>query len=258
MVFKIPFGGGQSEAVLRFRALRVFVLLVFLSGKLFADDTNKWWSDATEQALAQAGTNRMELVMALDKVPTDQRAELQFLIENAPVPDLQTLSAAFLFTNLSLADDAFDNAPWHDAVPPDIFLNEILPYACVNETRDDWRSMLQKICAPLVADCKTPGEAACRINEKVFGIVKVHYSTARKKANQSPSESMETGLATCTGLSILLVDACRSVGVPARLAGTPMWTNMRGNHTWGRSLGQRLAFCRRVGAGRQRPRPCVV
>jgi transglutaminase-like putative cysteine protease len=28
------------------------------------------------------------------------------------------------------------------------------------------------------------------------------------------------------------VDACRSVGIPARVAGTPMWTNMRGNHTW--------------------------
>ena len=23
-----------------------------------------------------------------------------------------------------------------------------------------------------------------------------------------------------------------AVGIPARVAGTPMWTNMRGNHTW--------------------------
>jgi len=39
-------------------------------------------------------------------------------------------------------------------------------------------------------------------------------------------------MATCTGLSILLVDAFRSIGIPARIAGTPMWTNMRGNHNW--------------------------
>ncbi len=39
-------------------------------------------------------------------------------------------------------------------------------------------------------------------------------------------------MASCTGLSILLVDACRSVGIPARLAGTPMWSNKSGNHTW--------------------------
>jgi pimeloyl-ACP methyl ester carboxylesterase len=234
MVFKSSPQGRHLEdrSTLFFRALCFFVLIIIFSEEAFADDTNKWWGDITEQALAQAGTNRMELVLALHKVPADQRAEIQFLIENAPTPDLQTLSSQFLLENVALANDTFDNAPWHDAIPPDIFLNEILPYACVNETRDSWRSMLQKICAPLVADCKTPGEAACRLNEKTFDIVKVHYSTERKKADQSPSESMENGLASCTGLSILLVDACRSVGVPARLAGTPMWSNLRGNHTW--------------------------
>lgn len=39
-------------------------------------------------------------------------------------------------------------------------------------------------------------------------------------------------MASCTGLSVLLVDACRAVGVPARLAGTPLWTNRSGNHSW--------------------------
>lgn len=43
---------------------------------------------------------------------------------------------------------------------------------------------------------------------------------------------MESGLASCTGLSVLLVDACRSVGVPARIVGTPLWSDKSGNHTW--------------------------
>ena len=43
---------------------------------------------------------------------------------------------------------------------------------------------------------------------------------------------MESGLASCTGLSVLLVDACRAVGVPARLVGTPLWSDNSGNHTW--------------------------
>src|SRR6478752_4758171 len=47
--------------------------------------------------------------------------------------------------------------------------------------------------------------------------LKVGYSTERRAANQSPSESRESGKASCTGLSILLSDACRSVGIPARL-----------------------------------------
>ena len=56
----------------------------------------------------------------------------------------------------------------------------------------------------------------------------------RKKcaANQSPKESIEQGKASCTGLSIVLADACRAVCVPARLVGTPLWANKRGNHTW--------------------------
>ena len=32
--------------------------------------------------------------------------------------------------------------------------------------------------------------------------------------------------------SIMLVEACRSVGVPARLAGIASWPGRGGNHTW--------------------------
>ena len=69
----------------------------------------------------------------------------------------------------------------------------------------------------LVKNCKTPTEAAQILNQKIFGILKVRYSTGRRRADQSPSESIETGMASCTGLSILLTDACRAVGVPARV-----------------------------------------
>ncbi len=43
---------------------------------------------------------------------------------------------------------------------------------------------------------------------------------------------MKATTASCTGLSIMLVDACRAVGVPARVVGTPQWAGGRGNHTW--------------------------
>ncbi len=191
-----------------------------------------WWPDALNKSLDHAGTNRAELVRALEQTPEAQRPAMQFLLENMPEVDLQSLPADYLLENAALAAVAFTNAPWHERVPEDIFLNDILPYCCANETRDRWRARLRDLCAPLVAGCATPAEAAQRLNEKLFPLVKVHYSTARKKADQSALETMESGLASCTGLSILLIDACRSVGVPARLAGTPMWVNMRGNHSW--------------------------
>ncbi len=185
-----------------------------------------------ESALAESGENRAELAKALSTAQEAQREGMAFLITHMPTEDLRSLTAGFLLENTALAYEARAAAPWSSRIPPDIFLNDVLPYASLNERRDDWRRRLREIAAPLVADCRTPGEAAQALNRALFRTVKVRYSTKRKKADQSPLESMESGLASCSGLAILLVDACRAVGVPARVVGTPLWTNLRGNHTW--------------------------
>src|SRR5579872_4704939 len=205
------------------------LILAVSASNLFAAD---WWSEAVNQALDQAGTNRQELVQALQRTPEAQREGMQFLVANMPLRDLKSISADFLTENVSLAYEAFAQAPWANAVSSDLFLNDILPYASVTEPRENWRKRLRELSAPLVKDCKTTGEAAQKINQQLFGLVKVKYSTNRRAPDQGPLETMESGVATCTGLSILLVDACRSVGVPARVTGTPMWTDNRGNHTW--------------------------
>jgi transglutaminase-like putative cysteine protease len=181
---------------------------------------------------ADAGTNQTELAKAFSLTPELERDAMVFLIENMPAEDARTLGADFLVSNVRQATDAMNAAPWKDSVPRKIFLNDVLPYASVNEERDDWRARLRAISLPLIADCKTPGEAAHRLNQKLFPLLKVKYSTGRRRPDQNPTETMSSGVATCTGLSILLVDACRSVGIPARVVGTPMWSNMRGNHTW--------------------------
>ncbi len=179
-----------------------------------------------------AGTNSIALSEALNNVPEEQRPAVRFLLHNMPDADLMNLPASILVENVKLAYQAVEEVPWGKQIPNDIFLNDILPYACLNEARDAWRKRLHDLCRPLVRDCSTPSEAAQRLNAKLFTLVDVRYSTARKKPDQSPLETMHSGLATCTGLSVLLVDACRAVGVPARVAGTPLWVNMRGNHTW--------------------------
>jgi transglutaminase-like putative cysteine protease len=215
--------------------LRIFAFIASLSTVGLAADsaaTSPKSPPALATALEAAGPNRAELEKALTDVPAAQKAAMQFLIENMPEVDLKSLTSTYLIDNVKQAQDAFDKAPWAKDVPLDIYLNDVVPYASLNEKRDDWRAKLREISAPLVADCKTPGEAGHTLNKKLFPLVKVKYSTARKRPDQSALESMESGIATCSGLSILLVDACRSVGVPARVAGTPMWTNMRGNHTW--------------------------
>ena len=85
---------------------------------------------------------------------------------------------------------------------------------------------------PLIKDCQTPGPAALAINKKLFADFKVGYNTKRLRTDQSSKESIAQGMATCTGLSIMLVEACRAVGVPARVAGIASWPGRGGNHTW--------------------------
>jgi predicted esterase len=155
-----------------------------------------------------------------------------FLVEHMPEADRAQLDAAFLSENLELALQAREAFPWAQAVPEDIFLNDVLPYAVLDETREAWRADYYEKAAAIVKDAETLTEAAQLLNRDFFDDIKVHYSRKRKHPNQSPAESAELGKASCSGLSIILVDACRAVGIPARVAGTPLWTNKRGNHTW--------------------------
>jgi len=187
---------------------------------------------AVEQALARAKVNRPELERALNGVAPDQRAGMAFLIANMPDSDLTQLKADFLITNVELAYKARAEVPWGKHIPEEIFLNDVLPYANVDERRDAWRAEFYDLCLPLVRDCKTPAEAARKLNSELFQKLKLGYSTQRKAPNQSPKESIEQGKASCTGLSIVLSDACRAMCIPARIVGTPMWANKRGNHTW--------------------------
>ena len=185
-----------------------------------------------EPSLMAAKANRPELERALRDVPAEQREGLAFLIANMPERDLTSLQADFLLAKVKLAYQTRAEVPWGNQIPEEIFLNDVLPFSTVDEERDSWRQEFHDLCLPLIKECKTPAEAAIKLNSQIFKILNVKYSTARRAANQGPKESMASGLASCTGLSIILSDACRSVCIPARLVGTPMWSNKRGNHTW--------------------------
>lgn len=200
-----------------------------LSTSLHAEDDLQPLIDA---ALGKAGENRAQIEQAISSVPADQQPGMRFLVAHMPERDLTSLTAEFLTANVQYAYQARAEAPWKDRLPDDIFFNEILPYANINERRDNWRKDFYERFKPLIAGIDSPGKAAAALNQQVFPLVNVKYSTERRKADQSPYESIESGLASCTGLSVLLVDACRALAIPARVVGTPRWTDNSGNHTW--------------------------
>ena len=185
-----------------------------------------------DSALVSAGANRSQLEAALDQIPAEHRPGMIWLIKHMPKADRNELTSDFLLENVNGAYETWKAAPWRDGIPEDIFFDAILPYASINERRDEWRSSFHDQFAELVTKARTPSEAAAILNNRVFPMLGVQYSTDRPKPDQSPLESIEAGMASCTGLSVLLVDACRSVGVPARFVGTPLWSDGSGNHSW--------------------------
>jgi hypothetical protein len=210
----------------------VMMTTVTLAGTLSTFLQAEETSPEITAALKRAGENRGQIQAALDRSPKAQREGMQFLVTHMPGQDLKTLTAEFLLENLSLAYQAREESAWKAKIPHEIFLNNVLPYATINEKRDRWRKDFHDRFLPVIKDVQSPGLAAAKLNQNIFKLTNVKYSTKRAKADQSPYESMESGLASCTGLSVLLVDACRSVGIPARFAGTPLWTNKSGNHSW--------------------------
>jgi len=185
-----------------------------------------------DRTIATAGDNAKELKKALKEVPRNEREGMVFLISYMPERDAKSLSADFLLENVQYAYKARAEFPWAKEVPDSVFLNDVVAYANLNENRENWRKDFYERFKKYVAPCKTMREAIDSVNKNVRDELLVDYNTKREKPDQAPYESMRQHMASCSGLSILLTDAFRAVGIPSRVAGTPAWHDDRGNHNW--------------------------
>jgi hypothetical protein len=185
--------------------------------------------------LAGVSTARKnEWEFALEAVGGEaERSALVHLLRHMPKDDLAARVAVdVVMQNVELAFRARAEFPWASGVSEALFRAYVLPYCVLDEERDEWRSKLYAVAASVVAGARSASEAVQRLNERVFSILKVVYSTERARPNQCVSESMKLGKASCTGLTIIIVNACRAVGIPARAVGTALWSKGSGNHTW--------------------------
>lgn len=185
-----------------------------------------------DSAFVSAGENAGELKLVLQNVEKGQKEAAAFLIAYMPEKDLKSLSSEFILDQLHGAFKVREEFEWCQNLPDSIFLNEVLPYYNLDENRDNWREDFYNRFSPYVKNCQNIYEAIDSVNLNIMEELGVEYNTKRSAVNISPFQAIKEQMATCTGLSFLLVNAFRSVGIPARIAGTPLWTNMRGNHSW--------------------------
>ncbi|MCI7183327.1 MAG: transglutaminase-like domain-containing protein [Prevotella sp.] len=207
------------------------ICLSACTGSKYAGVPNQY-QELISQTMQTAGSNAKELKKALKQAPTTQREGMAFLISYMPERDAKTLTADFLLENVAYAYKARAEFPWAKEVPNEIFLNDVLAYVNLSEKRENWRKEFYERFKKYVANCKTMREAIDSVNKNVRDELLVDYNTKRERADQAPYESMRQHMASCSGLSILLTDAFRAVGIPSRVAGTPAWYDDRGNHNW--------------------------
>ena len=154
--------------------------------------------------------------------------DFDFIMKYAPPQDAP-LPPEYVTNNCLLAAAARKSAI--EEYPDEIYLEYVLPYSVIREGRDDWRGEFREKFAPLVAGMDDMYSAAVKLDRTIWDIINVHYDTRRDQARQSPRHSMRIHMASCTGISIILIDACRALGIPARLVGCK-WTTIPGNHSW--------------------------
>lgn len=185
-----------------------------------------------DASLARVPARQSAWKELIAKTPAEEKESVIYLLTYMPIGDLENLPTEKVAEAARLARIARNASPWAKKIPKAIFLNDVVPYASVTEPRQSMRAEFQKRYLPLVKSAKTPGEAALLINETLFKDYKVTYNTKRLRTDQSPPETIAQGMATCTGLSIMLIDVLRAVGVPSRIAGIASWPGRGGNHTW--------------------------
>jgi hypothetical protein len=100
-------------------AYSCIALSVLVSNDAFGEDS--------KSTLAAAGKNPSQIEKALAKVPPSQREGMEFLVENMPQRDLDSLSSDYLLENTRLAYQSWREDPWAKRVPKAIFLNNVLP-----------------------------------------------------------------------------------------------------------------------------------
>ncbi|KAF4672744.1 hypothetical protein FOL47_000148 [Perkinsus chesapeaki] len=170
--------------------------------------------------------------------------------------DRGKFSADFLSCQVTQAHRTLKKFPWGSQLPQILFLNDVLPVTSLSEEANDFRGCnatgygleFMRFMEALVATCRDAMCAVEHLNERAWDFTDPPVVFVPAPPNEavpySLYEVIESKTSSCTGLALYLVAALRSVGIPARVAGTPHWNKGQatcphgdsdppcGNHNW--------------------------
>ena len=222
---------------LRMKIFGSFILLIVVD-TIFCScpDNTVPWSNGTCKPVKEAVFEATEFLK--EYMPNfDQPNEATLFEGGIVIPTV----------NISLM--ARQKYPWAENISIDLFFDYVLPYASVNEARTDWRQLIWDKLTPEIDehqfykntdDLNVLELVAQFVNSKIWSLLapkdtdNIIFKSSQTPLIYDPMSTMLFGYASCTGISILYIDALRTLGIPARLVGTPAWNGNveNGNHNW--------------------------
>jgi Transglutaminase-like superfamily len=141
-----------------------------------------------------------------------------------------------------------------DIISKEIFLEYVINYANVNESRNNIRTVLyEQLIEPLFFMNHTTtnttnidytmADVVRIINTNMWRMLApshgnnencIYFKSSQTPIIFDPMSVLVFGYGSCTGISILFVQALRTAGIPVRLTGTNAWNQniLHGNHNW--------------------------
>lgn len=156
---------------------------------------------------------------------------------------LPGLSESTIDSNIDFATRARQTYPVAAQVPLDKWAQYVVPPTNLDERLVNWRPMFwEKVHTmmdsnPDMKKSTDIKDVAYFLNTHIwsgpFG-KEIKFKGDQTPQIMDPTETLDHGYASCTGISIFMVNALRTVGIPARVVGTPSWEGdqSKGNHNW--------------------------
>lgn len=221
----------------------IFTVVLFISTALMPNNTN-----AQEKPLQES----MVIYLAENMMPYDAPNSVTLGLStksNNRQVKVDGLSDGIVNQTVYYSLQARSLFPWTDDIPEDVYMEYVVPFGIVNEPRVDYRSLFfDTLKDSLKHYERSEGNSTKSTQDQIKDVVKLintHlWSLMGRdskpivfKASQTPRiidplSVVAYGHASCTGLSIFLVSALRTIGIPARMAGTSAWNGdqNKGDH----------------------------
>ena len=205
------------------KKLFVFFIIVFFTAVIYPEVN----SGIIEKIEKYSGKNSKKIISYYNSSEKEKKKYLKFLLSNMSKDDLAVITPEYLDENIKIAvkGKSFEYSSYNDK----IFKHFVLPYRVSQEPLQKWRKLFYNELKDRVKKFKDIKKAITVANLWAFEQMTFKPTSSR---DQGPITTMKRGFGRCEEMMIIMIDALRSVGIPARPVYTPLWNFTDNNHAW--------------------------